>query len=62
MPDTGFRKVFGDGMWDVPYVPLVPARVQLLFFGLPGALQAVTCVPFVPLSLSESLILVAERE
>jgi 2-polyprenyl-3-methyl-5-hydroxy-6-metoxy-1,4-benzoquinol methylase len=56
------RKAFGDGMWDVPYLPLVPPRLQLLFFGLPGALQVVTSIPFVPLRLGESLILVADRE
>lgn len=61
---AGYRmlRVFGDGMWDVPYVPLIPARLQLLLFGLPAALQVVSSVPFVPVKLSESLILVAERE
>jgi 2-polyprenyl-3-methyl-5-hydroxy-6-metoxy-1,4-benzoquinol methylase len=56
------RKAFGDGMWDVPYVPLIPPLLQLLVFGLPGALQAATSIPFIPLRLGESLILVAERE
>lgn len=56
------RKVFGDGMWDVPYVPLIPSRLQFLVFGLPAALQVATSIPFIPVSLGESLILVAERE
>lgn len=56
------RRAFGDGLWDVPYLPLIPPRLQLLIFGLPAALQVVTSVPFVPVRFSESLILVAERE
>ncbi len=55
------QQTFGDGMWDVPYVPFVPPRIQLLFFGLPAVLQTLTCVPLIPTRFSESLILVARR-
>ncbi len=55
------RRAFGDGLWDVPYVPFIPAPLQLPIFGLPGAIQTVSGVPFIPVSLGESLILVAER-
>jgi len=61
---AGYRilRTFGDGMWDVPYVPLVPAPIQLAFFGLPAAVQTLSCIPFIPVRFGESLILVAERE
>ena len=55
------RRAFGDGMWDVPYVPVIPSQLQLLFFGLPAVLQVLSSIPFIPVRLSESLILVAER-
>ena len=55
------RRTFGDGLWDVPYVPAVPAKVQLAFFGLPALVQTMTTVPFIPVRFGESLILVAER-
>lgn len=54
-------KKFGDGLWDVPYLPLVPAKVQLALFGLPGIVQVVTGIPFIPPRLGESLIFVARR-
>jgi SAM-dependent methyltransferase len=60
---TGLRveRSFGDGMWDVPYVPLVPAKLQLAILGLPAVLQTLACVPFIPPRLSESLIIVARK-
>jgi SAM-dependent methyltransferase len=62
--EAGFRirRAFGDGLWDVPYVPLVPPKLQLLFFGLPAIIQTVTAFPFIPVSLGEGLIIVAEKE
>ena len=35
---AGFRmlKHFGDGLWDVPYFPLIPKVVQFGLFGLPA--------------------------
>ena len=56
------RRAFGDGLWDVPYVPLLPARLQLLLFGLPAIAQTVSCVPFIPVRWGEALLVVAERE
>jgi SAM-dependent methyltransferase len=60
---AGFRvrRAFSDGMWDVPYVPVVPAKVQLALFGLPAIAQTVTCLPFIPVRFGESLITVAEK-
>jgi SAM-dependent methyltransferase len=42
---------FGDGLWDVPYLPLVPARLQLCVFGLPALIQVATRTTFTPLAL-----------
>ncbi len=60
---VGFEPVrlFSDGFWDVPYVRRVPPVLQKLFFGLPGGIQAVTGIPFLPLQWGESLILIARR-
>lgn len=55
------RRVFGDGMWDVPYIPLIPAILQLAVFGLPAIVQTVAAIPFIPTRLSESLIVVADK-
>jgi SAM-dependent methyltransferase len=63
LEDAGFRieRAFGDGWWDVPYVPVVPAKLQLLFFGLPAIVQTVTAIPFIPVRYGEGLIVVAEK-
>jgi 2-polyprenyl-3-methyl-5-hydroxy-6-metoxy-1,4-benzoquinol methylase len=60
---AGYRilRSFGDGLWDVPYVPVIPAKLQLAIFGAPAALQTVSTVPFIPVRFGESLICVAER-
>jgi SAM-dependent methyltransferase len=55
------RRVFSDGFWDPPYVPLVPVRIQKLLFGAPGGAQAVLGVPFLPVRWGESIILVANK-
>lgn len=62
--DAGYhiRRTFGDGLWDVPYVPVIPAKLQLLLFGLPGIVQTMTALPFIPVRFGEALILVAERD
>lgn len=56
------RKVFSDGFWDAPYLPLLPARLQKLFFGAPGGLQAILGWSFLPLWLGESLIAIAHKQ
>ncbi len=57
------RSVRGDGMWDPPYVRLLPARIQAILFGLPAALQLVFPGgrPFLPPVLGECLILQARK-
>jgi SAM-dependent methyltransferase len=54
-------KVFSDGFWDAPYLPLIPTIVQKLFFGLPGGLQAILGWSIIPLRMGESLIVLAEK-
>ncbi len=49
-------RIYSDGFWDAPYVNHIPTAIQKLFFGLPGGIQAITGICFVPLRLGESLI------
>jgi SAM-dependent methyltransferase len=55
------HKVFSDGFWDAPYLPLIPAKLQKLFFGAPGGLQAMIGWGFLPLWAGESLIVLAYK-
>jgi 2-polyprenyl-3-methyl-5-hydroxy-6-metoxy-1,4-benzoquinol methylase len=54
-------KVFSDGFWDAPYLPLLPTPLQKILFGLPGGLQAVFGWSIIPVKLGESLIVLAKR-
>jgi SAM-dependent methyltransferase len=54
-------RVFSDGFWDVPYIPLVPRQIQKLFFGSLGGLQAILTLPFLPLKWGESVIVIARK-
>jgi SAM-dependent methyltransferase len=49
-------RIYSDGFWDAPYVSNIPTRIQKLFFGLPGGIQAISGICFLPLRLGESLI------
>jgi SAM-dependent methyltransferase len=55
-------KVFSDGFWDAPYLPLVPTPLQKLLFGAPGGLQAILGWSFLPLWAGESLIALARKK
>jgi len=55
------RRVFSDGFWDAPYIPLIPTSLQKLFFGAPGGLQAIFGWSIIPLRMGESLIVLAEK-
>lgn len=54
-------KVFSDGFWDAPYLPLLPTSLQKLIFGLPGGLQAIFGWSIIPVQMGESLIVLAKR-
>jgi SAM-dependent methyltransferase len=55
------RRVFSDGFWDAPYLPLLPAKLQKLIFGAPGGLQAILGWSIIPLCMGESLIVLAKK-
>ncbi len=55
------KRVFSDGFWDAPYVPLIPHAMQKLLFGAPGGLQAILGWSMIPLRLGESLIVIADK-
>jgi SAM-dependent methyltransferase len=50
---------WGDGLWDVPYLPVVPAALQLPVFALPAAVQVLTVGQFIPVRAGESTVYVA---
>ncbi len=54
-------KMIGDGLWDVPYLPVIPTALQRVVFGLPAALQVVTGTAWMPVALGESVIVVARK-
>jgi hypothetical protein len=60
---SGFTMVkhFGDGLWDVPYLPLIPRVVQFGLFGLPAFAQVVTRTTLTPLSLGVNQIAIARK-
>lgn len=60
---AGFRVLrhFGDGLWDVPYLPVLPKVVQFGLFGLPALAQVITRGTFIPLNQGVNQIVVARR-
>lgn len=62
--EAGFSpiKVFSDGFWDVPYIPLVPKQIQKLFFGSLGGFQAITGFIFLPRRWGESIVVIARKQ
>ncbi|MBI2758710.1 MAG: class I SAM-dependent methyltransferase [Chloroflexi bacterium] len=59
--DLSPLKIFADGFWNVPYVPLIPASIQKLFFGSLGGFQAITGFIFLPMRWGESILIVARK-
>jgi SAM-dependent methyltransferase len=61
---AGFKvkRVFSDGFWDVPYIPLLPGSLQKLIFGSLGGLQAVSGLIFLPIRWGESILVVASKQ
>jgi 2-polyprenyl-3-methyl-5-hydroxy-6-metoxy-1,4-benzoquinol methylase len=56
-----FIRVFADGFWDVPYLPVLPKFLQKLFFGSLGGFQAIIGQPFLPMRWGESIIVMAKK-
>jgi hypothetical protein len=52
---------FADGLWDVPYLPAIPAKVQFALFGAPALLQVASQTAFMPLTLGVNQIMIARK-
>jgi SAM-dependent methyltransferase len=61
---SGFsvKRVFADGFWDVPYIPVIPKQIQKLLFGSLGGFQAITGLVFLPMRWGESIIVIARKQ
>jgi SAM-dependent methyltransferase len=55
------KRVFADGFWDVPYIPVLPKQVQKLLFGSLGGFQAITGMVFLPMRWGESIMVIARK-
>lgn len=61
---AGFRvlRQFGDGLWDVPYLPVVPKSIQFAWFGFPSLIQVLTGTTFIPVVSGVNTISIARKE
>jgi SAM-dependent methyltransferase len=61
---SGFRMLrhFGDGLWDVPYFPVIPKAIQFGLLGLPALAQVITRTTFTPLSMGVNQVAVARKK
>ncbi|HZM24402.1 MAG TPA: methyltransferase domain-containing protein [Anaerolineales bacterium] len=61
--EAGFRiqRVFSDGFWDVPYIPIIPKQIQKLTFGSLGGFQAISGFVFLPMRWGESIMVIASK-
>ena len=50
---------FGDGLWDVPYLPRIPTSLQFAVFGLPAFAQVVARSTVMPLDWGVNQVCVA---
>lgn len=55
-------RVFADGFWNVPYIPVIPNILQKLFFGSLGGFQAITGIIFLPMRWGESIMVIAQKQ
>jgi 2-polyprenyl-3-methyl-5-hydroxy-6-metoxy-1,4-benzoquinol methylase len=61
--DAGFTvlKQFGDGLWDVPYLPVIPNSLQFAFFGFPAFAQVMTRTTLMPLALGVNQVNIVRK-
>lgn len=52
---------FGDGLWDVPYVPFLPNPLQFALFGLPALAQVATRTTWTPLAMGVNQVGIARK-
>ncbi len=64
MRNAGFslKRVFADGFWDAPYIPVAPKQIQKLIFGSLGGFQAITGLLFLPMRWGESIMVIARKQ
>jgi SAM-dependent methyltransferase len=62
--ESGFRvlRQFGDGLWDVPYLPLLPSVLQFALFGWPSLIQVMTGTTLIPTTFGVNQIVIARKE
>jgi 2-polyprenyl-3-methyl-5-hydroxy-6-metoxy-1,4-benzoquinol methylase len=53
--------VFGDALWDAPYLPLIPTSIQRVVFLLPALVQFQLGLPLIPPKWGEDLGIVARK-
>lgn len=60
---SGFKVLrhFGDGLWDVPYFPVIPKAVQFGLLGIPALFQVFTRTTFTPLSMGVNQVMVTRK-
>lgn len=49
------------GLWDVPYLPIIPKVIQLIIFGWPSALQILLGKILLPVWLGVDLLVLAKK-
>lgn len=61
--ESGFEvvKQFGDGLWDVPYLPILPKKLQFALFGLPALAQVLTRTTWTPLTFGVNQINIVRK-
>lgn len=52
---------FGDGLWDVPYFPVIPKAVQFGVLGIPALVQVLTRSTFTPLAMGVNQVAIARK-
>ncbi len=55
------EKAFGDGLWDSPYFPFIPKIIQQAILGLSAVVQTLVNIPFIPINLGESIIILVRK-
>lgn len=59
----GYRiaRHWGDGLWDVPYLPVLPNALQFALFGAPALVQVLTRTSLIPVRSGVNQIIAAYR-
>lgn len=51
----------GDGLWDVPYLPILPRPLQFALFGFPSLVQVLAKRVMIPIEDGVNLIVIARK-